>query len=140
MQDSSAEWHGFKSQPRRCRLTVLGKLFTPIARLWCPRKTKCRHDCLGGAARCSPAAARRHAASPRTRATSDNLLHSTIRVAASSPPPSAAARRQRLTVNILCTVLPHPSHHATAGQNDPSPRPRTIYVKKNVQIKKTLKT
>jgi len=26
--DSSAEWPGFKSQPRRCRVTVLGKLFT----------------------------------------------------------------------------------------------------------------
>jgi len=28
--ESSAEWPGFKSQPRRCRVTVLGKLFTPI--------------------------------------------------------------------------------------------------------------
>ena len=26
--DSGAEGHGFKSQPRRCRVTVLGKLFT----------------------------------------------------------------------------------------------------------------
>ena len=28
--DSSAEWSGLKSQSRRCRVTVLGKLFTPI--------------------------------------------------------------------------------------------------------------
>jgi len=28
--DSGAERPGFKSQPRRCRVTVLGKLFTPI--------------------------------------------------------------------------------------------------------------
>ena len=31
--DSGAERLGFKSQPRRCRVTVLGKLFTPIVRL-----------------------------------------------------------------------------------------------------------
>jgi len=30
MLDSGAEGSGFKSQPRRCRVTVLGKLFTPI--------------------------------------------------------------------------------------------------------------
>ena len=30
MLDSGAEGPGFKSQPRRCRVTVLGKLFTPI--------------------------------------------------------------------------------------------------------------
>jgi len=28
--DSGAEGSGFKSQPRRCQVTVLGKLFTPI--------------------------------------------------------------------------------------------------------------
>ena len=28
--DSGAEGPGFKSHPRRCRVTVLGKLFTPI--------------------------------------------------------------------------------------------------------------
>ena len=28
--DSGAEGHGFKSQPRRCRVTVLRKLFTPV--------------------------------------------------------------------------------------------------------------
>jgi len=28
--DSGAEGPGFKLQPRRCRVTVLGKLFTPI--------------------------------------------------------------------------------------------------------------
>jgi len=28
--DSGTEGPGFKSQPRRCQVTVLGKLFTPI--------------------------------------------------------------------------------------------------------------
>ena len=32
--DSSAVRPGFKSQPRRCRVTVLGKLFTPIVPLF----------------------------------------------------------------------------------------------------------
>ena len=32
--DSGAEGPGFKSQPRRCRVTVLGKLFTPIVPLF----------------------------------------------------------------------------------------------------------
>ena len=32
--DSGAEAPGFKSQPRRCRVTVLGKLFTPIVPLF----------------------------------------------------------------------------------------------------------
>jgi len=32
--DSSAEESGFKSQSRRCRVTVLGKLFTPIVPLF----------------------------------------------------------------------------------------------------------
>jgi len=31
--DSGAEGPGFKSQPRRYRVTVLGKLFTPIVRI-----------------------------------------------------------------------------------------------------------
>jgi len=31
---SDAEGPGFKSQPRRCRVTVLGKLFTPIEPLF----------------------------------------------------------------------------------------------------------
>ena len=30
--DSGAEGPGFKSQPRRCRVTVLGKLLTPVVR------------------------------------------------------------------------------------------------------------
>ena len=30
MLDAGAEGPGFKSQPRRCRVTVFGKLFTPI--------------------------------------------------------------------------------------------------------------
>jgi len=33
MLDSGAERPGFKSQPRRSRVTVLGKLFTPIVPL-----------------------------------------------------------------------------------------------------------
>jgi len=32
--DSGAEGPGFKSQPRRCRVTVSGKLFTPIVPLF----------------------------------------------------------------------------------------------------------
>ena len=32
--DSGAEWPGFKSQSRRCRVTVLGKLFTLIVPLF----------------------------------------------------------------------------------------------------------
>ena len=31
--DSGTEGPGFKSQPRHCRVTVLGKLFTPIVPL-----------------------------------------------------------------------------------------------------------
>ena len=34
MLDSGAERPGFKSQPRHCRVTVLGKLFTPIVPLF----------------------------------------------------------------------------------------------------------
>ena len=32
--DSGAEGPGFKSQPRRCRVTVLGELFTPVVTLF----------------------------------------------------------------------------------------------------------
>ena len=32
--DSGVEWPGFKSQQRRCRVTVLDKLFTPIVPLF----------------------------------------------------------------------------------------------------------
>ena len=32
--DSGTEGPGFKSQPRGCRVTVLGKLFTPIVPLF----------------------------------------------------------------------------------------------------------
>jgi len=32
--DSGAEGPGFKSQLRRCRVTVLGKLFTPVVPLF----------------------------------------------------------------------------------------------------------
>jgi len=34
--DSGSEEHGFESQLRRCRVAVLGKLFTPIV----PRSTQ----------------------------------------------------------------------------------------------------
>jgi len=34
MLDSGTEGPGLKSQPRRCRVTVLGKLFTPIVPLF----------------------------------------------------------------------------------------------------------
>jgi len=34
MLDSGAVELGFKSQPRRCRVTVLGRLFTPIVPLF----------------------------------------------------------------------------------------------------------
>jgi len=33
VMDSGSEEHGFESQSRRCRVTVLGKLFTPIVPL-----------------------------------------------------------------------------------------------------------
>jgi len=36
--DSGAERPWFKSQPRRCRVTVLGKLFTPIVPLFTKQK------------------------------------------------------------------------------------------------------
>jgi len=32
--DSDAEGPGFQSQPRRCQVTVLGKLFTPVVPLF----------------------------------------------------------------------------------------------------------
>jgi len=32
--DSGAEERGFKSQPQRCRVTVLGKMFTPVVALF----------------------------------------------------------------------------------------------------------
>ena len=35
---SGAEGPGFKSQPRRCRVTVLGKLFTPIVPLFAKQR------------------------------------------------------------------------------------------------------
>jgi len=37
--DSGAEGPGFKSRPRRCRVTVLGKLFTPIVPLFTKPRT-----------------------------------------------------------------------------------------------------
>ena len=39
--DSGAEGHGFKSQPRRCRVTVLGKLFiTPVVPLFTKQRNR----------------------------------------------------------------------------------------------------
>ena len=38
VQDSGAEGPGFKSQSRRCRVTVLGKLLTPIVHLFTKRR------------------------------------------------------------------------------------------------------
>jgi len=38
--DSVAEGPGFKSQQRRCRVTVLGKLFTPIVTLFIMQAAK----------------------------------------------------------------------------------------------------
>jgi len=38
--DSGAVVPGFKSQPRRCRVTVLGKLFTPIVPVFTKQPAK----------------------------------------------------------------------------------------------------
>ena len=38
--DSGAEGPGFKSQSRRCRVTVLGKLFTPIVPLFTKQQNR----------------------------------------------------------------------------------------------------
>jgi len=38
MLESSTEGPGFKSQLRRCRVTVLGKLFTPIVPLFAKQR------------------------------------------------------------------------------------------------------
>ena len=38
--DSGAEGRGFKSQSRRCRVTVLGKLFTPIVPLFTKQRNR----------------------------------------------------------------------------------------------------
>jgi len=40
VQDSGAEGPGFKSQPRHCRVTVLGKLFTPIVPLFTKQQNR----------------------------------------------------------------------------------------------------
>ena len=42
--DSGAVWPGFKSQPRRCRVTVLGKLFTPIVLLFTKQRNWQQHS------------------------------------------------------------------------------------------------
>ena len=38
--DSGTEGPGFKSQSRRCRVTVLGKLFTPIVPLFTKQQNR----------------------------------------------------------------------------------------------------
>ena len=38
--DSRAGGPGFESQPRRCRVTVLGKLFTPIVTLYTKQRSR----------------------------------------------------------------------------------------------------
>jgi len=38
--DSGTEGHGFKSQSRRCRVTVLGKLLTPIVPLFTEQQNR----------------------------------------------------------------------------------------------------
>ena len=47
MLDSGAEGPGFKSESRRCRVTVLGKLFTPIVPL-CTKPSKIGSSRLKG--------------------------------------------------------------------------------------------
>jgi len=60
--DSGAEGPGFKSQPRRCRVTVLGKLFTPTVPLFTKQHSETAnnyttlelelpHDCVRGIVR-----------------------------------------------------------------------------------------
>jgi len=51
--DSGAEGPGFKSQPRRCRVTVLDKLFTPNVPLFTKSKIGSSHlkGCKGN---CGP--------------------------------------------------------------------------------------
>ena len=39
MLDSGTEWPGFKSQSRCCRVTVLGKLVTPVTPLFTEQQT-----------------------------------------------------------------------------------------------------
>jgi len=47
--DSGAEGPGFKSQPRRCRVTVLGKLLTPIvSKIGSSPLTGCEGNCGPG--------------------------------------------------------------------------------------------
>jgi len=46
MLDSGAVGPGFKSQPRCCRVTVLGKLFTPIVPLFTKQPAKLVADLL----------------------------------------------------------------------------------------------
>jgi len=45
--DSGAVGPGLKSQPRRCRVTVLGKLFTPIVPLFTNQRG-CEGNCESG--------------------------------------------------------------------------------------------
>ena len=51
--DSGAEGPGFKSQSRRCRVTVLGKLFTPIVPLFTKQQNG-RSPLKGCGGNCGP--------------------------------------------------------------------------------------
>jgi len=46
--DSGAEGPRFKSQSRRCRVTVLGKLFTPISKIGSSPLKGCGGNCRPG--------------------------------------------------------------------------------------------
>ena len=51
--DSGAEGPGFKSQPRRCRVTVLGKLFIPVVPLF-TKQRNCSSPLTGCGGNCGP--------------------------------------------------------------------------------------
>ena len=52
--DSGIEGPGFKSQPRRCRVTVLGKLFTPIVHLFTKQQNWYSSPLKGCGGNCRP--------------------------------------------------------------------------------------
>ena len=54
MLDSGAVGPGFKSQPRRCRVTVLGNLFTPIVPLFTKQRNWYNSLLKGCGGNCGP--------------------------------------------------------------------------------------
>ena len=52
--DSGAERPGFKSQPRRCRVTVLGTLFTPIVLLFTKQQQRSANEAANEKGKGSP--------------------------------------------------------------------------------------